>query len=285
MENLNFTTGLYFFNLSFIIFGPSSKSWAKKMIEESTIDKEGDLFPEESLKEVVEAGVFYGRKKTKTHPKMKPYVLTNRGGIEIINLYKTLEGLEQSMNFVKAKAQGVILLLGTQPAAFQRIVKLAQEFGYPYVVSRWLGGTLTNFKIISKRVEYLKKLRADAATGVFEKYTKKERAIIESKMNHLEEVLGGLENLNRLPDVLLVVDPNLHTTAVREAKRLKIPVLAFANIDGDPSDLDYFVVGNNKSRKSVEWFLGKMEQAMREGKSATPAGPVMPVEETAVNVS
>ncbi|MBI3589509.1 MAG: 30S ribosomal protein S2 [Candidatus Liptonbacteria bacterium] len=255
------------------------------MIEESTIDKEGDLFPEESLKEVVEAGVFYGRKKTKTHPKMKPYVLTNRGGIEIINLYKTLEGLEQSMNFVKAKAQGVILLLGTQPAAFQRIVKLAQEFGYPYVVSRWLGGTLTNFKIISKRVEYLKKLRADAATGVFEKYTKKERAIIESKMNHLEEVLGGLENLNRLPDVLLVVDPNLHTTAVREAKRLKIPVLAFANIDGDPSDLDYFVVGNNKSRKSVEWFLGKMEQAMREGKSATPAGPVMPVEETAVNVS
>lgn len=243
------------------------------MTEDSVINKNSELFPEESLKELVDAGVFYGRKKSRTHPKMKPYILTNRGGIEIINLNKTLEKLEGVVNLIteKAKGNGLILFVGTQPAAFQEIEKIAKEFSYPYVTNRWLGGTLTNHRIITKRIDYLKKLRSGFTSGMFEKYTKKERAKLDSEMQKLEELLGGIETLNRLPEVLVVVDPNLHTTAIREAKRLKIPVVAFANVDSDPAPLDYFIVGNNKARKSVEWFLVKIEQAIRSGKSEAPA--------------
>jgi len=252
------------------------------MAEEKTIDQNTELFPEESLKEVVGAGVFYGRRKSKTNPKMKPFVLANRGGIEIINLYKTLEDLARVLEFVreKAKGGGMILFVGTQPAAYEKIGEIAKEFGFPFVINRWLGGTLTNFSIISKRVEYLKKLRHDSETGGLEKYTKKERGILDSKMRKLEELLGGLENLTRLPDVILVIDPEVHKTAIREAKRMKIPVVAFANIDCDPDDLDYFVVGNSKAKKSVDWFLDKTVEAIKEGKSAVPA-----VKETEAAVS
>lgn len=243
------------------------------MTEEKVIDRETELFPEESLKEVVEAGIFYGRRKSKTNPKMKPFVLANRGGIEIINLYKTLEDLTRVSDFLKEKVRGggMVMLVGTQPAAYEKIGELAGEFSFPFVVNRWLGGTLTNYKIISKRVEYLKKLRHDSETGGLEKYTKKERGILESKMRKLEELLGGLENMTRLPDVVLVIDPEIHRTAVREAKRMKIPVVAFANIDSDPDELDHFVVGNSKAKKSVDWFLDKVATVIREGKTASSA--------------
>ena len=242
------------------------------MTEEKTIDQNTELFPEESLKEVVEAGVFYGRRKSKTNPKMKPFVLANRGGIEIINLYKTLEDLTRTLEFVKEKVKGggMVLLVGTQPAAYEKIDELAQEFSFPFVVNRWLGGTLTNYKIISKRVEFWKKLRLDSQTGGLEKYTKKEKGILESKMRKLEILLGGLENMVRLPDVVLMIDPEVHKTAVREAIRMKIPVVAFANIDCDPDVLDYFVVGNSKAKKSVDWFLDKVAAVIREGKNAIP---------------
>lgn len=258
----------------FVYNFPTQWTWVLfiEMTEEKTIDQNAELFPEESLKEVVEAGVFYGRRKSKTNPRMKPFILANRGGIEIINLYKTLEDLTNAIEFVKEKAKGggMILLVGTQPAAYQKIEEMAKEFNYPFVVNRWLGGTLTNFKIISKRVEYLKKLRHDSQTGGLDKYTKKEKGILESKMRKLEELLGGLENLTRLPDLVLVIDPEVHKTAVREAKRLKIPVLAFANVDSDPDQFAHFVVGNNKAKKSVDWFLDKISDAIREGKAAAP---------------
>lgn len=253
------------------------------MAEEKTIDQNTELFPEESLKEVVGAGVFYGRRKSKTNPKMKQFVLANRGGIEIINLYKTLEDLTRALEFIKEKAKGggMILLLGTQPAAYEKIDELAKEFSFPFVVNRWLGGTLTNYKIISKRVEYLKKLRHDSQTGGLEKYTKKEKGILESKMKKLEVLLGGLENMIRLPDVVLVVDPEVHKTAIREAQRVKIPIVAFANIDCNPDVLDYFVVGNSKAKKSVDWFLDKVAVAIREGRSAVPAVSEVKKEEPA----
>ncbi len=242
------------------------------MTEEKTIDQNTELFPEESLKEVVEAGVFYGRRKSKTDPKMKPFVLANRGGIEIINLYKTLEDLTRVSEFVKEKVKGggMVLLIGTQPAAYEKVDELAKEFGFPFVVNRWLGGTLTNFKIISKRVEYWKKLRHDSQTGGLDKYTKKEQGILKSKMEKLEVLLGGLENMIRLPDLVLVIDPEVHKTAVREANRMKIPVVAFANIDCNPDVLNYFVVGNSKAKKSVDWFMDKMAEGIREGKAAVP---------------
>ncbi|MFA6354517.1 MAG: 30S ribosomal protein S2 [Candidatus Paceibacterota bacterium] len=248
------------------------------MEEDLNLNKSADLFPEESLKELVEAGVFYGRKKSKVNPKMKTYVLMNRGGIEIINLYKTLESMEKAIAFVreKMKGGGFPLVVATQPAAHQ-LIDMAKESGFPYVAKRWLGGTLTNFRIITQRINYFKKLKADMAAGVFEKYTKKERVKIESEIERMTDFFGGLETLNRLPDFVIAVDSNLHSTAVREAKRMKIPTVVFANIDSNPDELDYLVPGNNKSRKSIGWFLGEIKKAIEEGKKAFEMTPKMEV--------
>src|SRR6266481_1031439 len=225
-------------------------------------------YPEAASEEMIEAGVFYGRRKSKTNPKMKGYVLANRGGLEIINLEKTLDGLTLAVSFLKekVKAGGLVLFVGTQPAAQAPIQKLAEEFTMPFVVNRWLGGTITNFKVLSLRVQHLKKTRADLASGaLLDKYTKKERLDMEKEVKRLEVLMGGLENLPHEPNVLVVVDPNVHMTAVREANRMKIPVIALANVDSDPDMIEYPVVGNNKSVKSIDWFLGKIIEAMKEG--------------------
>lgn len=244
------------------------------MPDEVTTTQNQTVYPEEASREMIEAGVFYGRKKTKTNPKMKPYVLTNRGGIEIINLAKTAEALENALGFLKEKVRngGLILLLGTQPAAEENIVRLAQKFNLPHVTTRWAGGTITNFKIVSKRIEYLKKLRSDLSSGALvDKYTKKERLDLEKEMNRLKELFGGLENLLKEPNVLIVIDPSLHSTAVREANILKIPVIALANVDSNPDVINYLVPGNDNARKSISWFLEKVEAAISEGITARTA--------------
>jgi small subunit ribosomal protein S2 len=241
------------------------------MSDDTLNEKQGEMYPAEGSREMIEAGVFYGRKKSKTNPKMRQFILTNRGGIEVINLQKTAEGLEKAMGFITEKVRhgGLPLFVGTSPAADARIREIAKEFTLPYVVVRWVGGTLTNFKIISRRVEYLKKLRADLASGALtDKYTKKERLEMEREVKRLEELMGGIETMVREPDFLVVIDPNLHTTAVREAKIKRIPVVALANVDADPDVVDYLVPGNDKSRTSVSWFLGNVEKAIKDGIAA-----------------
>ena len=238
------------------------------MSDDNATEKQEAAYPAEASREMIEAGVFYGRKKSKTNPKMREFILANRGGIEIINLEKTSECLEKAMGFVKEKMRngGLPLFVGTSPAADAGIMRIAKEFSLPYVILRWVGGTLTNFKIIARRVEYLKKLRTDLASGALvDKYTKKERLEMEREVKRLEELMGGLETMAREPDFLIVIDPNLHTTAVREARIKRIPVVALANVDADPDVIDYLVPGNDKSRMSVAWFLGNMEKAIREG--------------------
>ena len=238
------------------------------MSDDNSTEKQEAVYPAEGSREMIEAGVFYGRKKSKTNPKMREFILANRGGIEIINLEKTSECLEKAMGFIKEKMRngGLPLFVGTSPAADAGITSIAKEFSLPYVILRWVGGTLTNFKIIARRVEYLKKLRTDLASGALvDKYTKKERLEMEREVKRLEELMGGLETMAREPDFLIIVDPNLHTTAVREARIKRIPVVALANVDADPDVIDYLVPGNDKSRMSVAWFLGNMEKAIREG--------------------
>jgi len=224
-------------------------------------------YPAEGSREMMDAGVFYGRKKSKTNPKMRQFILANRGGIEIVNLQKTSEMLDVAAAFIKEKVGNgaLVLLVGTMPAAEAGITNLAKKFNLPYVSFRWVGGAITNFKIIGKRVEYLKKLRSDLASGALEKYTKKERLEMEREVHRLEELMGGLENMSREPDAIIMIDPVLHVTAVREAHVKKIPIVAFANVDADPDDVDYLVPGNDKSKKSIEWFLGKVEAAIDEG--------------------
>jgi small subunit ribosomal protein S2 len=240
-------------------------------IKEATAGQQTNFYPDEKFKEMVEAGVFYGRKNSKTHPRMRQYILSTRNNIEIINLNKTAECLEAALGFLKEKIinGGTPLFVGTEPAA-AGIKDIAEEFNFPVVATRWLGGTLTNFQIISKRIEYLKKMRSELAAGVFEKYTKKERLLIEQELKRLTELLGGLENLTALPDVLIIIDPvlRMHMTAVREARRLRIPIIAMVNTDGNPELVDYPVPANTKARLSINWFLGKVRDIIKEAKAA-----------------
>lgn len=224
-------------------------------------------YPAEASREIMEAGVFYGRKKSKTNPKMKQFVLGNRGGIELINLQKSEELVKDAAEFVtgKVKNGALVLLVGTAAGSEEGIIKLSEKYKLPYVTMRWVGGAITNFGNISKRVEHMVKLRTDIASGALGKYTKKERLEMEREMERLTILMGGLENMTRVPDVMIVVDPILHKTAVAEAIVKKIPIVALANVDANPDDIDYIVPGNDKAKRSIEWFLGKMDVAIDEG--------------------
>jgi small subunit ribosomal protein S2 len=222
------------------------------------------------IKDMMEAGVFFGCSKSHTHPRMKQFTVGNRNGVDIINLHKTLEMLNDAVIFVKTKVAegGSVLVVSTQPALADLAREFAKKADALYVVKRWLGGTLTNFKIISKRIEYYKKLKADFASGAMEKYTKKERLSFEREMRRLEEFLGGLEHMQRLPSVLIIVDPKVHSTAIREAKQTNVPVVTLTNIDVNPEGLAHPVVGNNKGRSSVKWFLDGILKGIEEGRQA-----------------
>ncbi len=237
------------------------------------------------LKEMMEAGVFYGRTRNKTNPRMRAFILANRNGVEIINVEKTKSQLETAMAFLKAAAarNASIVVVATQPSAHEAAGALGKEFKMPVVVRRWLGGTLTNYRVISKRVEYFKKLKADLAIGAFKGYTKKEQLDLEKEAARLTETLSGLEEMAGRPEVVVVVDAVMHHTAVREANRLKIPVVALVNTDSDPALIDQPVVGNTKARTSIAWFLDKAAAAIREGKKEASANAAAPasVETTA----
>jgi small subunit ribosomal protein S2 len=242
------------------------------MTEELTIQKQEELVSDPEFRAMIDAGVFYGRKKSKTHPRMKPYVLGNRNGIEIINLLKTKEFLEKALNFLKEKATGGanMLFVATQPQA-ESVAKTAAELGIPAVSVRWLGGTLTNFRVIQSRIEYFRKLKSDQEKGELEKYTKKERLKIGRELNRLKELFSGMENMNALPEVLVMIDTNVHRTAVREARRMKIPVVALISTDADPAEVDYPVFGNTRAKASIDWFISKIKEALTEAKSRMAA--------------
>ncbi len=237
-----------------------------------TQEPQSTAYPDAGSQEMIDAGMFYGRKKNRTHPRMRKFVLTNRSGIEIIDLEKTAEHLEKALLFIKEKVRdgGRILLIGTEPEAEEAIRGIAERFGLSYVTNRWAGGTLTNFKIISKRIEYFKKLVSDMAKGELDKYTKKERLGIEREINRLRNLFGGLENFEKLPDAVLIINAHVHDAAVREAKILKIPVIALANVDTNPAKIDYLIPGNDKSRKSIQFFLDKVAGAIAEGIATRP---------------
>jgi len=240
-------------------------------MEETKQDNLSDLYPEGTFKELTDAGVFLGRKKTKTHPRMRPYILTTRNEIEIISLQKTTEGVEKASAFIKEKVRngGTIVVVGTQPQAAEAVTAFAKELDIPYVTVRWLGGLITNFKVLSKRIEYYKKLKSELGSGALvDKYTKKERLGFERELRRLEELLGGLGNYATIPDILLVIDPNPHMTAVKEAKLTGIPVVSYVNTDLDPEIVNYPIVGNTKARLSIIWFLERMKEAIKEGRAA-----------------
>ncbi|MBI2013653.1 MAG: 30S ribosomal protein S2 [Candidatus Colwellbacteria bacterium] len=223
---------------------------------------------ENQIRQMVEAGVFYGFSKSKTNPKMKPYILSNRSGVEIIDLRQTMHFLQTAALAIKEKiATGAkVLFVGTTPSARSFAKAFAERNGMPYVAERWLGGTLTNFKTISERIKYFRKLKEDKAGGKLQKYTKKERLEIDEELIKLERLFKGIDEMDQLPGMLVITDTVQEVTAVREARKVKIPSVGFVNTNGDPKAVNYPVPMNNRNPKSVEFMFSYLEKFVEEGK-------------------
>ena len=253
----------------------------------SPVTEDTDLFEsedsvtgvnEEMLREMIGVGLWYGRRKTKTQPKMKPYILTNRSGVEIIDVAKTVGFMEKATGFLKdifAK-KGTILFVATQPAAKAAVEELAKKYKMPYVTNRWLGGTLTNFATLSKRVDYFKKLKTDRAAGTLQKYTKKEQTHFGKEIERLDTLFSGVEDMTKLPDVVFVVNPVMHDIVVREANKMKIPVVALVSTDADPDKITYIIPGNDSAPLSVNWVLAKVDATMRDASTMNAAVGIEP---------
>lgn len=225
------------------------------------------------LEEMAKTGVLFGRSKSRTDPRMKVYIEAVRNGVEIFDAAGVLKGIEQAADFlaVTAKNNGLILLVGTQPAAKAVIKSMAEKFEFPRVTERWLGGTLTNFQTLSQRINYYMNLKADQAAGKLEKYTKKERTQFDKEIKRLTTLFGGLEKLSKIPDALLIVDAREHETAVREAKRLRVPIVALLSSNNNPDGINYPIPCNSSARLSIEWILKKLEEGLEKGVKERPA--------------
>lgn len=226
--------------------------------------------------EMARAGVLFGRRRSKTNPKMKDFVFTTRNGFAVIDLEQTVEGIEKAQAFLKELVKkGQTLLIGaTTPAGMGPATALAEKYALPRVTERWLGGTLSNFEVIGKRLQYYMGLKADKAAGRLDKYTKKERVVIDKQIERLTKLFGGLEKMTMLPGALLVIGLEQHRTAVREAKRMKIPVIAIANTDANPDGIDCLIPASDSSTTSVAYVLAKLDEAIQAGikeKAAAPA--------------
>lgn len=220
------------------------------------------------IEEAVKAGTIYGHKKDKTHPRMKSYVVANRNEIEILDAEETIVSLNKVISYLEEiiRKNGLILLVSTKPSAYEAIEKLSREFNFPRVTGRWLGGTLTNFPIIKKRIEYYQELRSRKERGELEKYTKKERYRFEEEIQKLGEKFNGLLSFTRLPDCIFVIDPAEHQTAVREARRLKIPIAAIIDTDDDPELTDFPIIANDHAKSSIDWIVDKIIEALKQVK-------------------
>jgi small subunit ribosomal protein S2 len=222
------------------------------------------------MKELLEAGVHFGHQTKRWNPKMKEYIFGERNGIYIIDLQKTLKMFKDAAKFVAdAAAQGkVILFVGTKRQAQDAISEEAQKCGMFYVNNRWLGGLLTNWVTVQKSVKRLKELDEMATDGRYELLPKKEVIKLERERKHLEANLAGIKNMSRLPDVLFVIDSNKEQIAVREARKLGIPVVAVVDTNCDPTEVDYVIPGNDDALRAIRLFTSKVSESIAEGVQA-----------------
>ena len=214
-----------------------------------------------AYEDMVKAGMHFGRKKSVFNPKMKPFVYVARDNIYIIDLIKTRQGLSEAMDFLKkAMTDGkLVLFVGLSAQSADLIKGLAEGVNMPYVINRWLGGTLTNFKTIISRVNYLESLEKEMALGGFEKYTKKERLMKEKEMAKLRERFDGLRKLTRLPDVIFVASARESDMVLKEAKKTKIKTVGLVNTESDPTVLNFPVPANDNARRSIELIINAIK--------------------------
>lgn len=220
-----------------------------------------------TTEEMFKAGVHYGYSKSRRHPSTLQYVFTTKNGVDIINIEKTEELLNKALeNITKLAASGkTILFVGTKPEARQQIVETALSLNMPYVSERWVGGALTNFPEIKKRITKLLSLRDQKEKGELEKYTKKERLLIDREMADMTKNFQGLTGITRTPDVMFVIDPKKELIAVTEAKKMNLPVISVLNTDCNIKLVDFPIVANDASVSSITFFLEKVKEAYNKG--------------------
>ena len=219
-----------------------------------------------SMKQLLEAGVHFGHQTRRWNPKMKPYIFTERNGIYIIDLQKTVKMIDDAYNFVKEEQNGgVFLFVGTKKQAQDAIAEEATRAGQFYVNHRWLGGTLTNWNTIQTRIKRLKDIKKMATDGTFDVLPKKEVSLLKKQQDKLEKFLGGIEDMPRIPDVLFIVDPRKEKIAVQEAQKLNIPIVAMVDTNTDPDDIDVIIPSNDDAIRAVRLITSKMADAIIEG--------------------
>ena len=236
-----------------------------------------------SMKQLLEAGVHFGHQTRRWNPKMARYIFTERNGIYIIDMQKTVKKLEEAYSFVKEIAANgeTVLFVGTKKQAGDSVKEEAERAGVHYVNARWLGGMMTNFKTIQKRIKRLEQLRKMQEDGTFERLTKKEVIKLEQEIEKLEKYLGGIKAMDKLPGALFIVDPRKERIAVAEAKKLGIPIVAIVDTNCDPDEIDYVIPGNDDAIRAVKLIASTMADAIIEGRQGLQESA--PVEEVAAD--
>lgn len=221
-----------------------------------------------SMKQLLEAGVHFGHQTRRWNPKMKKYIFTERNGIYIIDLQKTVKKVEEAYNFVKELAGngGTVLFVGTKKQAQDSVKEEAERVGMYYINQRWLGGTLTNFETIQKRITRLKDIERMSEDGTFEVLPKKEVVMLKKELERLEKFLGGIKDMKELPDALFVIDPRKERIAVAEAKKLNIPIVGIVDTNCDPDEIDVVIPANDDAIRAVKLLTAKMADAILEAK-------------------
>ena len=227
-----------------------------------------------TIKQLLEAGVHFGHPTKKWNPKMAEYIFTQRNGIHIVDLQKTVKKFEEAYNFVSELAQenGTVLFVGTKKQAAETMKEEAQRCGMYYVNARWPGGMLTNFKTIRKSINRLKQLEAQQLDGTFDRLPKKEVAKLLKEMADLEKSYGGIKEMTELPSCVFIVDTRKEHIAVLEAKRLGIPVVAIVDTNCDPDDADYIIPGNDDAIRAIKLIAGALADAVIEGRQGEQIG-------------
>ena len=221
-----------------------------------------------SMKQLLEAGVHFGHQTRRWNPKMARYIFTERNGIYSIDLQKTVKKLEEAYMFVRDVAANGdnVLFVGTKKQAGESIKEEAERAGAHYVNARWLGGMMTNFKTIRRRIQRLEQLRKMQEDGTFDRLPKKEVGKLELEIEKLEKYLGGIKTMDKLPGALFIVDPRKERIAVAEAKKLGIPIVAIVDTNCDPDEIDYVIPGNDDAIRAVKLIAGTMADAIIEGR-------------------
>ncbi|MFB1049545.1 30S ribosomal protein S2 [Paraliobacillus sp. JSM ZJ581] len=238
-----------------------------------------------SMKQLLEAGVHFGHQTRRWNPKMKKYIFTERNGIYIIDLQKTVKKVDEAYNFIKQIAEegGNVLFVGTKKQAQESVKEEAIRSGMYYINQRWLGGTLTNFDTIRKRINRLKDIERMAEDGTFDVLPKKEVVGLLKEKDRLVKFLGGIKEMKQIPDALFIIDPRKERIAVAEAHKLNIPIVGIVDTNCDPDEIDYVIPANDDAIRAVKLLTGKMADAILEAKQGEVTEEVE-TEEEAVEV-